>query len=160
MAEPLAVLARAEPEGCDGVLAQSHGYGSPWGYGPTVKPTRQPKSSPSLAGSPVPMLVDGSVPLLQSGSDAGDVVTVLPGAAMLPHQQLPVSPGKLSHQKSVPLGLADPSGAMPIRLAVNELRYEVETFVGSQPGTGVLEPTGGGPQIVASGAAKSITPRR
>src|SRR3954447_16021980 len=79
---------------------------------------------------------------------------------MLPHQQFPVLLAKLSHQKSVPLGSTSPPGVVPIRLAVNELLYEVETFVGSQPGTGVEEPTGAGPQIVASGAAKSITPRR
>ena len=43
----------------------------------------------------------------------------------------------------------------PARIAA----YEVETFAGSQPGTGVVEPTTG-PQTNMSGALKSMTPRR
>ena len=43
--------------------------------------------------------------------------------------------------------------------SVNELLYDVETLLGSHPGTGVDEPTTG-PQTKASGAEKSITPRR
>src|SRR3954451_24710202 len=105
------------------------------------------------------MLVLGSVPPEQSGKSSGELVIERPGAAMLPHQQLPVFPAKSSHQKSVPFGLVAPFGATPIRLAVNELLYEVETFAGSQPGTGVVDPTTG-PHTVASGAANSITPRR
>src|SRR5436305_6316567 len=159
IAEPPAADDLALPLGADGVLLQSQIAGSPFGYGPTVKPTRQPNSSPSLAGSPVPTLMLRLVPLEQSCSSSGEVVMLWPGAGMLPHQQLPVLPAKSSHQKSVPLGLTAPPGATPIRFAVNELLYEVETFDGSQPGTGVLDPTTG-PQTVASGAAKSITPRR
>src|SRR3954470_1319142 len=105
------------------------------------------------------MLELGSVPPEQAGSDAGELVIAFPGAAMLPHQQLPVLPGNESHQKSTPLGWAVPLGATPMMFAVNELLYEVETFAGSQPGTGVLEPTTG-PHTVASGTANSITPRR
>src|SRR3954469_4873483 len=105
------------------------------------------------------MLRLGSVPPEQSGSSGGELVIERPGAAMLPHQQLPVLPAKSSHQKSVPFGCTAPFGATPMRLAVNELLYEVDTFAGSQPGTGVVDPTTG-PQTVASGAANSITPRR
>src|SRR4051794_26822394 len=105
------------------------------------------------------MLELGLVPPAQSGSVAGDVVIRRPGAATFAHQQLPVLPANASHQKSTPLGCTAPPGAIPIRFAVNELLYEVETFAGSQPGTGVEEPTTG-PHTKASGAAKSITPRR
>src|SRR5437588_273766 len=105
------------------------------------------------------MLMLGFVPFAQSGRMGGDVVTLLPGAAWLPHQQLPVLPRKSSHQKSVPFGAARPSGFRPMKLSVNALLYEVETLVGSQPGTGVFEPTTG-PQTNTSGAENSITPRR
>src|SRR3954470_11205209 len=105
------------------------------------------------------MLELGSVPPEQAGSDAGELVIAFPGAAMLPHQQLPVLPGNESHQKSTPLGWTAPLGATPIVFAVKELLYEVETLVGSHPGTGVEEPITG-PQTVSSGTAKSITPRR
>src|SRR3954471_22177069 len=84
-----AIAEREARLGADGLVDQSHSAGSPCGYGPTVKPTKHAPSSSSLTGSPVPMLRLGSVPPLQSGSSSGDVVTDLPGAARLPHQQLP-----------------------------------------------------------------------
>src|SRR5882762_5524676 len=124
-----------------------------------VKPTRQPVSSASLRTSPVPTLKLRSVPPAQSGSRSGALVMVFPGAAVFAHQQLPVFPGKESHQKSVPLGWMAPPGATPMRFAVNELLYEVDTLVGSQPGTGVEDPITG-PQTAASGDENSITPRR
>src|SRR3954451_18983946 len=105
------------------------------------------------------MLSDGFVPPAQSGRSNGEVVTDFPAAARFPHQQLPVFPAKSSHQKSTPFGCGLPSGPTPITFAVNELLYDVDTFVGSQPGTGVVDPITG-PQTVASGAANSITPRR
>src|SRR3954447_4676375 len=107
----------------------------------------------------MPTLRLGFVPFWQSGRRGGEVVIDLPGAATLPHQQLPVLPGKSSHQKSTPFGCDDPSGATPIRFPVNELRYEVDTLVVSHPGTGVVEPMTG-PHTVASGAANSMMPRR
>src|SRR3954447_11309109 len=105
------------------------------------------------------MLRLGSVPPEQSGSSSGELVIEWPGAAVLPHQQLPVLPGKSSHQKSVPFGSTAPFGATPMMFWVKELLNEVEVLVGSQPGTGVVDPTTG-PHTVASGTANSITPRR
>src|SRR4051794_35484258 len=61
---------------------------------------------------------------------------------------------------SVPLGFTAPPGVIPKWLPKNRLSYDVETLVGSQPGTGVDDPTGGGPHTVASGTANSIVPRR
>ena len=59
----------------------------------------------------------------------------------------------------MPFGCTLPFGATPMTFAVNELLYEVDVFVGSQPGTGVDEPITG-PQTVTSGAANSMIPRR
>src|SRR5207302_348058 len=77
--------------------------------------------------------------------------------AVLSYQQLPVLPGKESHQKSVPLGWTAPVGERPMTLRYMLLRYDVDTAVGSQPGTGVPMT---GPHTVASGTANSIMPRR
>ena len=125
-----------------------------------MKPARQATSSPSFTTSPVPMLVSGCVPPLQSGRTAGEVMTLLPGAALLSQKQLPVLPGKESHHMSRPLGRTLPLRSTPKVLPVNLLPNDVDTLAGSQPGTGVSEPMGDGPQTVASGTAKSIVPRR
>ena len=61
------------------------------------------------------------------------------------------SPGLYRVFLSGPAG--DASGVLQLPFA----DYEVENFVGSQPVTGVPIT---GPQIVASGAAKIIVPRR
>ena len=49
-----------------------------------ANPARQATNSLSLARSPVPTLSAGLVPLAQSGSTGGSLVTVLPVAALLP----------------------------------------------------------------------------
>ena len=61
---------------------------------------------------------------------------------------------------SRPLGSDLPEGVVPKVLPVNRLSYDVDTPAGLHPGTGVVEPTGGGPHTLASGTAKSIVPRR
>src|SRR5690349_6023846 len=73
--------------GLDGVSAQVQVPGSGVSVPETVRPARQPTSSVSLTTSPRPTLDDGLVPLAQLGSSIGEDVTLLPGAALLPHQQ-------------------------------------------------------------------------
>ena len=77
--------------GFGGVENQAHPDGSyPW---PASISAKQPLSSPSFCGSPVPMLELGSLPPEQSGRFDGEVVMVWPGAGMFWYQQFPVSVG-------------------------------------------------------------------
>src|SRR5690242_20015101 len=105
------------------------------------------------------MLVPGSIPSLQFGS-IPLLVTDWPGAAVLPHQQLPVLVANESHQKSVPFGFTAPEGETPMTLPWKVFRYDVEMPSGEQPGIGVWVSPRTGPQTVASGTANSIRPRR
>src|SRR4051812_20640941 len=98
-------------------------------------PAMHATSSTSAVRSPRPKLCSGDLPSAQLGSEVL-LVTVLPGAALLPHQQLPVVVGKASHQKSVPLGFTVPSGATPIVLPLMLLRYDVDRPVSVHPGIG------------------------
>src|SRR4051812_48564800 len=89
VARPATGRLRALPGGA-GVVVQGQTAGLPLLLPLTVMAARQPTSSASLSTSPTPMLVLGSVPPAQLGSSAGELVTLVAGAAVLPHQQLPV----------------------------------------------------------------------